>query len=50
MAGAIRHTDTPMRFPVAGGTGAYARVSGELVQLGEDSDRKVSIFRLVLFR
>ena len=50
VAGAIRHTDHPIRLPVTGGTGEYVGVTGQLRELREDNDRKVVIFRLVLIR
>jgi hypothetical protein len=50
VAGAIRHTDHPIRLPVTGGTGAYLSVTGQLREIREDDDRNVSIFRLVLIR
>jgi hypothetical protein len=48
VAGAIRHTDQPTRLPVTGGTGDYLGVTGQLVDLREDNDRNVTIFKLVL--
>jgi hypothetical protein len=50
VAGALRHTDDPMRLPVTGGTGDYVGVTGQLEELFEDEDRKVSVFRLELHR
>jgi hypothetical protein len=50
VAGALRHTDQPIRLPVTGGTGDYLGVTGQLHELREDDDRNVSIFRLVLIR
>ena len=50
VAGALRHTDHPPRLPVTGGTGDYLGVTGQLIDLREDDDRNVTIFRLVLIR
>jgi hypothetical protein len=38
----IRHTDTPIRPPIVGGTGHYIGVTGQLQELREDQDRQVS--------
>lgn len=48
LGGEIRHTDTPIRLAVTGGTGRYDRVRGQLVLLREDPQRKVTIMRLEL--
>jgi hypothetical protein len=46
-AGIIRHTDSPPRLPVTGGTGAYAGAGGQ-VTITEDDARKRTIMRLEL--
>ncbi len=48
VAGNLRHTDQPIRLPVVGGTGEYTGVTGQLTEIREDAERKVSIFRLLL--
>jgi hypothetical protein len=48
VGGEIRHTDTPIRLGVTGGTGRYDRARGQLVLLREDAQRKVTVMRLEL--
>ncbi|MCW2774328.1 MAG: hypothetical protein JWN91_2654 [Nocardioides sp.] len=48
--GIIRHTDTPLRMTVTGGTGRYLGVSGQLTLVKEDAHRKVEVMRLELVR
>ena len=48
VVGNLRHKDKPTRLPVVGGSGDYAGVTGQLRELGEDPERKVSIARLIL--
>jgi hypothetical protein len=48
LSGVVRHTDTPFRLPVVGGTGAYANVTGQMTELREDDDRKVTVIKVEL--
>jgi hypothetical protein len=48
VAGNLRHTDKPIRLPVVGGTGSYVGVTGQLREIREDPQRKVSVTRLIL--
>jgi hypothetical protein len=49
LSGVVRHTDTPFRLPVVGGTGAYANATGQMTELREDDDRKVTVIKVALF-
>ena len=40
----------PFQLAVVGGIGRYLDVRGMLVYLGDDEERKVSIWRLTIFR
>jgi hypothetical protein len=46
--GIVRHTDEPFRTSVAGGTGAYLGVRGQITLLKSDKDRKVEVMKLEL--
>jgi len=48
--GVVRHDDDPFSSPVIGGTGRYSKARGQIVQLREDSARKVTVARLDLYR
>ena len=48
VSGAGRHDDTPFQLAVVGGTGRFLKARGMLVALGEDEERKVSIYRLTI--
>jgi hypothetical protein len=48
--GVVRHTDSPFRASVTGGTGRYLGVGGQLTLLKEDHVRKVVVMRLELTR
>jgi hypothetical protein len=48
-SGVVRHSDTPFRVPVVGGTGTYANATGQLTILREDSARKVTVIEVRLF-
>ena len=45
-----RHTDTPFRLAVVGGTGNYAFARGQLTVLHEGHSRGVVVFRLIVRR
>jgi hypothetical protein len=49
LSGVVRHTDTPFRIPVVGGTGAYANATGQMTELREDDKRKVTVIEVKLF-
>ena len=46
--GVVRHTDSPFRVSVTGGTGTYLGTGGQLTLIKEDPARKVVIMRLQL--
>jgi hypothetical protein len=46
----IRHTDRPAALAVTGGTGAYADARGQMTEVDENEQRKVTIFKLELMR
>jgi hypothetical protein len=48
--GVVRHTDSPFRVSVTGGTGKYLGVGGQLTLLREDTKRKVVVMKLELVR
>jgi hypothetical protein len=48
--GVVRHTDSPFRVSVTGGTGTYLGTGGQLTLIKEDPARKVVIMRLQLVR
>lgn len=48
--GIVRHTDSPFRASVTGGTGRYLGVGGQLTLLKEDNVRKAVVMRLELVR
>jgi hypothetical protein len=48
--GVVRHTDSPFRVSVTGGTGIYLGTGGQLTLIKEDAARKVVIMRLELVR
>ena len=48
VTGIVRHTDSPNRLAVSGGTGRYAETRGQLVLVREDDKRKLSVNRLEL--
>ena len=50
LSGVVRHTDTPFRLAVVGGTGAYAGARGQVTQLKEDVKHKVTVLRLDLIQ
>ena len=50
VSGAGRHDDTPFQLAVVGGTGRFLKARGMLVVVGEDEERKVSIWRLTIVR
>ena len=50
LEGIGRHTDTPFRLAVVGGTGNYAFARGQLTVLREDDSRGVVVFRLIVQR
>jgi hypothetical protein len=44
----IRHSDHPNAWAVTGGTGVYADARGQMTEVAEDEQRKVTIFKLEL--
>jgi len=50
LEGVGRHTDTPFRLAVVGGTRDYAFARGQLTLLREDNTHGVVFFRLILRR
>jgi hypothetical protein len=48
--GVVRHTDSPFRVSVIGGTGKYLGVGGQLTLLREDTKRQVVVMKLELVR
>jgi hypothetical protein len=48
--GVVRHSDSPFRVSVTGGTGIYLGTGGQLTLIKEDPARKVVIMRLELVR
>ena len=48
LSGVVRHTDTPFRLAVVGGTGAYAGARGQISQVKEDRRHKVTVLQLDL--
>jgi hypothetical protein len=50
ISGVVRHTDTPFRMAVVGGTGAYADARGQVTQLKEDRHRNVTVIQLDLIQ
>ena len=50
LEGIGRHTDTPFRLAVVGGTRDYAFARGQLTVLREDNSRGVVVFRLIVRR
>jgi hypothetical protein len=48
--GVVRHTDSPFRVSVTGGTGRYLGMGGQLTLIREDPARKVDVMRLELVR
>ncbi len=48
--GVVRHTDSPFRVSVTGGTGIYLGTGGQLTLIKEDPARKVVIMKLELVR
>lgn len=48
--GVVRHTDSPFRVSVTGGTGRYLGTGGQLTLIREDSARKAVVMKLELTR
>lgn len=48
--GIVRHTDSPFRVSITGGTGIYLGTGGQLTLIKEDPARKVVIMKLELVR
>jgi hypothetical protein len=46
--GVVRHTDSPFRASVTGGTGRYLGTGGQLTLIKEDTARKVVVMKLEL--
>jgi hypothetical protein len=48
--GVVRHTDSPFRVSVTGGTGRYLGTSGQLTLIRQDSALKAVVMKLELTR